>query len=135
MTRLTDHRRFGRTTMLVIAAAALLLTGVLAAAGRESAISGVLAGSLIAEIDAWLLARGLSRFADHSDRVGARALTVLMLGRFALIGAMVGVVLSAQGFDPFGVVAGFLLFPMAIVAVGIASLRADHHQGVNGAAR
>lgn len=135
MTRLTDHRRFGRSTMLVIAAAALLLAGALAAAGRQAAISGVVAGSLIAEIDAWLLARGLSRFAENSDRVGARALTVLMLARFAMIGGMVGLVLSARGFDPIGVVAGFMLFPAAIVAVGVSSVRAEQHRGMNDAAR
>jgi hypothetical protein len=134
VSRLADHRRFGRAVMLLIAAAALLLCGALLAAQHGSSLSGVVAGAVIAEADAFLLARSLTRFAAMSDRVGARALTVMMMTRFLGVSAMVGVIITAKGIDPIGVVSGFLLFPAAIVAVGIASLRSEHPKGINGAA-
>ena len=136
MSRLADHRRFGRAVMLLIAAAALALCGALLATGHDSSVSGVVAGAVIAEIDALLLARSLSRFAALGDRVGAGALTLMMMTRFVAVSLMVGVIISAKGIDPLGVISGFLLLPAAIVAVGVGSLRHDARQpkGMNGAA-
>ena len=134
MSRLADHRRFGRAVMLLIAAATLVLCGALLAAQHGSSLSGVVAGAVIAEADAFLLARSLTRFAAMSDRIGARALTMMMMTRFLAVAAMVGVLITAKGVDPLGVVSGFLLLPVAIVAVGIASLRSEHTQGIDSAA-
>ena len=134
MSRLADHRRFGRAVMLLIAAAGLVLCGALVAAGHGSSLSGVVAGALIAEVDAFLLARSLSRFAAMGDRIGARALTMMMMTRFLAVSAMVGVIITARGVDPLGVVSGFLILPAAIVAVGLASLRSEQSTRVDGAA-
>ena len=122
-TRLEDHRRFQRAVMAGIAAMALTLGGVLAITGHGRSLSGLCAGALIAEVDALLLGRSLSRFAARSDLIGARALTVMMMSRFLMVSAMVGVVVCAQGIDPLGVVAGVMLFPVAITVVGITAVR------------
>ena len=127
MIHLDDHRRFGAVVTVVIAAAALLIAGLLLVAGREGAVPGLAAGAVIAAIDAWLLARSLTRFNQRSAELGgsgSRALTMLMMTRFLSVSAMVGVVICAKGMDPIGVIVGILLFPMAIVVVGLAALRA-----------
>lgn len=128
MIGLDDHRRFGAAVTVVIAAAALLLAGLLVLSGRGGAVPGLGAGAAIAAVDAWLLARSLSRFSARSDelgdRFGSRALTMLMMTRFLSVSAMVGVVICAKGMDPVGVVVGVLLFPAAIVAVALFALRA-----------
>ena len=102
-----------------------MIVGALAVAGRTESAAGVFAGALIAEIDALLLGRSLSRFDEHSDLIGARALTVMMMSRFVLVSSMVGVVIIARGLDPLGVVTGFMLLPAAIVLVGMVSARLD----------
>jgi hypothetical protein len=111
--------------MLVIAATALLLGGALLAAGRNSGAVGLAAGALIAEADAWLLGRSLSRFEKHRNLINARALTMMMFARFLTVAAMVGVVITARGLDPIGVIAGFLLFPVSITLVGVVTLRQE----------
>ena len=133
MIRLDDHRRFGAAVTLVIVAAALLIAGLLLIAGRQRAVPGLGAGAGIAAIDGWLLSRSLTRFSERSDqlgdRVGSRALTMLMMTRFLSVSTMVGVVICAKGMDPLGVIVGVLLFPVAIVGVALGALRAGTHSG------
>ena len=123
---LDDHRRFSRATMLLVASAALVIGGLLTAAGRTASLSGLCAGTAVAEVDLFLLARSLSRFDAHRELVGARALTVMMMARFLLISGMVGVVITARGVDPLGVVVGVLLFPASLTVVGLLALRTRH---------
>jgi ATP synthase I subunit len=133
MTRLTDHRRFALATALVVTVSSLVLCALFALLGRPHAVAGVAAGAAIALLDIALMVRGLDRLQSRGGGgVGARALTVVTLMRFALIGVLVGMVLALRGLDPIGVVVGFLLMPAAILAVGINALRSDPTANVDG---
>jgi hypothetical protein len=124
-TRLTDYGRFARATILTIISLALLLCGLLAIAGRMSAISGVAVGAAVAVADVWLLLRSLRRVDVAQGEVRAGALTGLLMGRFVMVGMLVGIALVAQGLDKVGVIVGFLLFPLAAVLVALVSLRIE----------
>jgi hypothetical protein len=124
-TRLTDYGRFARATILTIVSLALLLSGLLAVAGRGSAVSGVAVGAIVAVADVWLLLRSLRRVDDAQGQVRAGALTGLLMGRFVMVGMLIGIALVAQGLDKVGVIAGFLLFPVAAVLVALVSLRIE----------
>jgi hypothetical protein len=124
-TRLTDYGRFARATILTITSLALLLCGLLAIAGRMSAISGVAVGAAVAVADVWLLLRSLRRVDVAAGQVRAGALTGLLMGRFVMVGMLVGIALVAQGLDKVGVIVGFLLFPLSAVLVAVVSLRIE----------
>ncbi|HEV7678769.1 MAG TPA: hypothetical protein VGQ42_09400 [Candidatus Dormibacteraeota bacterium] len=124
-TRLTDYGRFARATILTIVSLALLLSGLLAVAGRGSAVSGVAVGAIVAVADVWLLLRSLRRVDVAQGEVRAGALTGLLMGRFVMVGLLIGIALIAQGLDKVGVIAGFLLFPVAAVLVALVSLRIE----------
>ena len=127
MTRLTDHRRFALATALVITVSSLVLCALLAILGRPHSVAGVAAGSGVALLDVFLMVRALDRLQRRgAGGVGARAVTAILMLRFALIGMLVGLVLAIRGLDPFGVVVGFLLLPAAITAVGMSALRGRH---------
>ena len=136
-TRLTDYGRFARATILTIASLALLLSGLLAVAGRTSAISGVAVGATVAVADVWLLLRSLRRVDTADGQVRAGALTGLLMGRFVMVGMLIGIALVAQGLDKVGVIVGFLLFPVSAVLVAVVSLRAEgqHRRHPRAAAR
>lgn len=127
-TRLTDYGRFARATILTIASLALLLSGLLAVAGRTSAISGVAVGATVAVADVWLLLRSLHRVDSAQGQVRAGALTGLLMGRFVMVGLLIGIALVAQGLDKVGVIVGFLLFPVSAVLVALVSLRVEGQQ-------
>jgi hypothetical protein len=127
-TRLTDYGRFARATILTIASLALLLSGLLAVAGRSSAISGVAAGATVAVADVWLLLRSIRRVDVADGQVRAGALTGLLMGRFVMVGMLIGIALVAQGLDKVGVIVGFLLFPISAVLVAAVSLRVEGQQ-------
>lgn len=124
-TRLTDYGRFARATILTIASLTLLLSGLLAIAGRTSAISGLAVGALVAVCDVVLLARSIRRVDVAGAEVRAGALTGLLMGRFLMVGLLVGIALIAQGLDKVGVIVGFLLFPLSAVLVAVVSLRIE----------
>lgn len=124
-TRLTDYGRFARATVLTIAALALLLGGLLAIAGRSSAISGLAVGATVAIADVVLLVRSIRRIDVPGGQVRAGALTGLLMGRFVMVGLLVGIALIAQGLDKVGVIVGFLLFPLSAVLVAGVSLRIE----------
>jgi hypothetical protein len=136
-TRLTDYGRFARATILTIISLALLLCGLLAIAGRMSAISGLAVGAAVAVADVWLLLRSLRRVDVAQGEVRAGALTGLLMGRFVMVGMLVGIALVAQGLDKVGVIVGFLLFPLAAVLVALVSLRIEgvHRRHPRAAAR
>jgi hypothetical protein len=127
-TRLTDYGRFARATILTIASLALLLSGLLAVAGRVSAVSGVAVGATVAMADVWLLLRSLRRVDVAEGQVRAGALTGLLMGRFVMVGMLIGIALVAQGLDKVGVIVGFLLFPLSAVLVALVSLRIEGQQ-------
>jgi hypothetical protein len=122
---LTDSGRFARATSLTIASLALLLSGCLGLAGRGAAVSGVVVGAAVALADVWLLARSLRRVDVAQGQVRAGALTGLLMGRFVMVGLLIGIALVAQGLDKVGVIVGFMLFPLAAVLVAGVSLRAE----------
>lgn len=124
-TRLTDYGRFARATILTITALALVLSGLLAVAGRASAISGLAVGALVAVCDVVLLVRSIRRIDVPGGQVRAGALTGLLMGRFLMVGLLVGIALIAQGLDKVGVIVGFLLFPLSAVLVAGVSLRIE----------
>jgi hypothetical protein len=127
-TRLTDYGRFARATILTIVSLALLLGGLLALAGRGSAISGVAVGATVAIADVVLLLRSLRRVDVADGQVRAGALTGLLMGRFVMVGMLIGIALIAQGLDKVGVIVGFMLFPLSAVLVALVSLRAEGAQ-------
>lgn len=129
MTPLADHRRFARATVAAVAGAAILVAVALLAGGRRPAALGVVAGATIAEVDAVLLARSLTRLGDHLGEVGARTLTTVLMVRFLVVSSMVGTLLCARGLDPLGVVVGILLLPVAIVAVALLGQRRERTAG------
>ena len=124
-TRLTDYGRFARATILTIASLALLLGGLLATVGRTAAIPGLAVGAAVAIADVWLLLRSLRRVDVAQGEVRAGALTGLLMGRFVMVGLLIGIALIAQGLDKVGVIVGFLLFPLAAVLVAGVSLRIE----------
>ena len=123
--RLSDYGRFARATILTIAALALLIGGLLAIAGRASAISGLAVGATVAVADVILLTRSIRRVDSADGQVRAGALTGLLMGRFLMVGLLIGIALIAQGLDKVGVIVGFLLFPLAAVLVAGVSLRIE----------
>jgi hypothetical protein len=124
-TRLSDYGRFARATSLTIVSLALLLCGLLALVGRGSAVSGVAVGATVALADVMLLVRSLRRIDSAAGDVRAGALTGLLMGRFLMVGLLIGVALIAEGLDKVGVIVGFMLFPLAAVLVAGVSLRAE----------
>jgi hypothetical protein len=134
---LTDYGRFARATSLTIASLALLLSGCLGLAGRGAAVSGVVVGAAVALADVWLLARSLRRVDVAQGQVRAGALTGLLMGRFVMVGLLIGIALVAQGLDKVGVIVGFMLFPLAAVLVGGVALRMEsaHRRYPRAAAR
>jgi hypothetical protein len=122
---LTDYGRFARATSLTILSLAMLLSGSLALAGRGSAVSGVAVGASVALADVWLLVRSLHRIDVAQGQVRAGALTGLLMGRFVMVGLLIGIALVAQGLDKVGVIVGFMLFPLAAVLVAVIALRAE----------
>jgi len=127
-TRLSDYGRFARATILTIVSLALLLGGLLAAAGRASAITGVAVGSAVAVADVALLTRSLRRVDVAQGDVRPGALTGLLMGRFLMVSLLIGIALVARGLDKVGVIVGFMLFPLAAVLVAGVSLRAEGAQ-------
>ncbi len=138
MNRLTDHRRFATATALTVVVLCGLLSALFVAAGRLEAVPGLCAGSAVALADVWLTVRVLNRLQRRgAATVGARALAVATFSRFLLIALLIGVVLTARGLNPVGVVVGFMLMPLAIILVGVMSLWRESHGGgrrLNGAA-
>jgi hypothetical protein len=134
---LTDYGRFARATSLTIASLALLLSGCLGLAGRGAAVSGVAVGAAVALADVWLLARSLRRVDVAQGEVRAGALTGLLMGRFVMVGLLIGIALVAQGLDKVGVIVGFMLFPLAAVLVAVVALRVEgaHRRHPRAAAR
>jgi hypothetical protein len=122
---LTDYGRFARATSLTIVSLALLLSGSLLLARRGAAISGVAVGASVALADVWLLVRSLHRVDAAQGQVRAGALTGLLMGRFVMVGLLIGIAMVAQGLDKVGVIVGFMLFPLSAVLVAGIALRAE----------
>lgn len=134
---LTDYGRFARVTSLTIASLALLVGGCLVLAGRGGAVSGLAVGAAVALADVWLLVRSLRRVDVAAGQVRAGALTGLLMGRFVMVGLLIGIALMAQGLNKVAVIAGFMLFPLSAVLVASMSLRSEgaHRRHPRAAAR
>lgn len=139
MSRLTDHRRFATATALWIVGGCAVLAALLLAAHRVGAVSGVAAGGAVALVDVLLMVRGLDRIARRGIvRAGPRAVRGALFSRFLMVAVLIGLVVCARGVSPVGVFLGFMMLPVAIVAVGASSLRQEAHAppgGLDGAAR
>jgi len=130
---LDDHRRVARRTVVVMAALIALMVVAFAVFGRARAIPGLLAGGALGVFDILLLARAVSRFGRSTRPLGGGALTGALLSRFAMVGALLGLLMAARGMLPLAVIAGFLTLPVGLVSVGWASIR--RKPGAGGARR
>jgi len=124
MNRLLDHRRFAAATAGVVGAFDLALILAAVALGRAGELApGFAIGGGLALGDILMLSRSLDRLSTRTGAVGSRAVTVMLMGRFASISVLIGIAAAARGISPVAVFAGFLLLPLAIAVVGAVSLR------------
>jgi hypothetical protein len=124
MNRLLDHRRFAAATAGVVAAFDLVLMAAAVALGRAGElVPGFAIGGGLALGDILMLSRSLDRLSSRTGDVGSRAVTVMLMGRFASISVLIGIAACARGISAVAVFAGFLLLPLAIAVVGAVSLR------------
>jgi hypothetical protein len=138
MNRLLDHRRFAAATAIAVGVLdALLVLGAFALSRGREVAPGLLIGGGLALGDILLLSRSLDRLSGRSGAVGSRAVTAMLMGRFASISLLVGIAVCARGISPLAVFIGFLLLPLCIGIVGAASLRSgpgSTHGRLGGAA-
>lgn len=139
MSRLSDHRRFAAATAITVALGCAVLGILLAVLGRATAISGLVAGTVVALIDVALMVRAIDRLNRRGIAgLGARTVRSTLFSRFLIVAVLIGVVICARGLQPVGVVIGFMLLPLAIVLVGVVSLYREAHTApgrFDGAAR
>jgi hypothetical protein len=125
---LQDHRGFERASIWFIAAAALVLTGVLVLTQHGDAAVGLIVGAALAVLDARMLGRSLTRFAARSGELKAQHLTTMMLARFLFVAVAAGLLVSMGRVSPLGVVAGLLLFPVGVVTMALRALSAERRE-------
>jgi hypothetical protein len=118
MSLLDDHRRLSGVTAIAVVSLALLLSAaVLVTGGSANTVRSLAGGTAVALLDILLLRRGLSRLLRGT--LGHRVITAGLFSRFAGIGVLLGAVLSMPHAVPAAAVAGFLLFPVALVVVSV----------------
>jgi hypothetical protein len=130
---LTDHRGFERASVWFIAAATLVLAGILILTRHGDAAAGVVVGAGLACVDARMLARSLTRFDERSDALNANNLTIMMMARFFLVALTAGLLVSEGHVSALGVVIGLLLFPVGVVTVALRALSVERGQDNQGA--
>lgn len=135
MTVLDDHRHLAGATVAVTALGAFGLSLLSVVTGRAALVPGLLTGATVAAADVWLLVRGLDRFARVPAGASSRALTGALMGRFSVIGTLLGLAMAVPRLNPLGVLSGFLVFPLALVLVGVAASRRAHPHQEQGHAR
>ncbi len=117
-----ELQRLQRGAQAIHAAALILVGGAAVAVGHGDLLSGLAAGGLLGLLNLrWLV--GTARRLSGAS-VSVRRLQAAGLLRLALLGTLLGVLLTWGHVHPIGAVIGYGLFPLSAAAAGYYALRA-----------